>query len=235
MHRLQGQGPTNPNAAKMHNQRQVSIKHFVIRLQLCLLLWHPHRTIQRTEECLTLYLQVVVGLPSITLLLCDLGVFGLEPYYLVTMLSPLYLSLSLLMSYVADVLEPRNRATGFALILGGLGLGLSIAPAIAIFLSTQNTLILGSAMAVLSPIWAIFFMKESLSPENRIRSDKLSCMNPFSPMAILLKTCIVFNPRTHACGVCTGKSTFSLLFLCVIEKKQKHQTQERQTGYILHH
>ena len=147
----------------------------------------------------------VVGLPSITLLLCDLGIFGLEPYYLVTMLSPLYLSLSLLMSYVADVLEPRDRATGFALILGGFGLGISIAPAIAIFLSTRNTLILGSAMAVLSPIWAIFFMKESLSPENRIRSDKLSCMNPFSPMKILCKNRLyrILTPALMLVGVCT--------------------------------
>ena len=159
----------------------------------------------------------VVGLPSITLLLCDLGVFGLEPYYLVTMLSPLYLSLSLLMSYVADVLQPKDRATGFALILGGFGLGISIAPAISLFLSTRNTLILGAAMAVLSPIWACLFMQESLSSENRIRSDKLSCMNPFAPMAILLKTRLyrILTPALMLVGVCTtGKSTFSRLF-CV--------------------
>jgi MFS family permease len=69
----------------------------------------------------------VIGLPSITLLLCDLGVFGLEPYYMVTMLSPLYLSLSLVMSYVADTLEPQNRATGFALVLGMFTLSLPLA------------------------------------------------------------------------------------------------------------
>ena len=97
----------------------------------------------------------VIGLPSISLLLCDLGIFGLEPYYTVTMFSPLYLSLSLVMSYVADVLEPQNRGTGFALVLGGFGLGLATAPSISLFLSRRNTLILGTFMSVLCPPYVL--------------------------------------------------------------------------------
>ena len=179
------------------------------------LLWDSTAT--RSEECLTYVAFLSNELPLLTRhistdftrKLCRGSTFN----YIVTLwfgyirigtvLSGNHVITSVLESVSLDELRHGRAGTeksrqGFALILGGSD-WVSALPAIAIFLSTRNTLILGSAMAVLSPIWAIFFMKESLSPENRIRSYFLSCMNPFSPMKILCKNRL-YRILTPACG-----------------------------------
>lgn len=124
----------------------------------------------------------IMGLPTVALLLCDLGLIGLWPYFVTTALSPLYIVLSLATSYAADTLAPKDRAAGFGMVLGGFGLGISMSPMLTIFLPRRIMLIVGTIVTAITPMWTIFAM-----PESRPRAAKVSpfSFNPFAPLVIL--------------------------------------------------
>eukprot|EP00940_MAST-03C_sp_MAST-3C-sp2_P001531 g1531.t1 len=148
-------------------------------------------------------LSALIGLPTVSLLLCDLGIFGLLPYFVTTAISPLYILLSLSTSYAADALLPDDRAAGFGLILGGFGIGLSVSPCMAMFLSRRVMLYFGAITALACPAWALLGMPESLRQQDRVvvaaedtvapgNSEKwmsrCAALNPFAPLRILGKS-----------------------------------------------
>jgi DHA1 family tetracycline resistance protein-like MFS transporter len=98
-------------------------------------------------------------------------------------------------AYIADVIEPEERAQYFGLMGAAFGMGFIIGPVIGGFLGEYGARIPFFATAALLSanfIFGLFILPESLSKENR-RTFKPARANPFTTFIELSKFKIVFG------------------------------------------
>jgi DHA1 family tetracycline resistance protein-like MFS transporter len=87
-------------------------------------------------------------------------------------------------AYIADTIEPSERAKYYGLLGAAGGFGFMVGPAIggvAAQISLSAPLYIAAALALGNAIWGYFVMPESLKAEHRIKEFKVAHLNPFRP------------------------------------------------------
>ncbi len=92
---------------------------------------------------------------------------------------------SVIFAYVADITEPEDRGRYFGIVGGFSSAGFILGPSIGGLLAAINyttPFLVATAVILLSIIWGIFFLPESLNKEHRISSIHLRDLNPLRQM-----------------------------------------------------
>lgn len=100
-------------------------------------------------------------------------------------------NLGAMMSYVADVSAPEERAKRFGLIGAVMSTGLMAGPVIggplAIWFGLSAPMYVGAAVMAITALLSIFILPESLAPENRSAAFEISDVHPFKAIGDALK------------------------------------------------
>jgi MFS transporter, DHA1 family, tetracycline resistance protein len=97
---------------------------------------------------------------------------------------------SVLFAYIADITKPEERGKYFGIAGGISGLGFIVGPSIGGLLAGINysiPFLVASIVCLLSMLWGIFFLPESLQKQNRVTSIKISDLNPFKQLGSLFR------------------------------------------------
>jgi len=97
---------------------------------------------------------------------------------------------SVLFGYLADITEPEERGKYFGMIGGVSGVGFMAGPAIGGLLanvSYSTPFLVSAGVILLTIVWGYFFLPESLSKENRVKSIRVSDLNPLKQMGIVFR------------------------------------------------
>ena len=97
---------------------------------------------------------------------------------------------SVIFAYIADITRPEERGKYFGIAGGVSGLGFIIGPSIGGLLASINysiPFLAASIACLLSMLWGIFFLPESLQKQNRVTSIKISDLNPFKQLGSLFR------------------------------------------------
>lgn len=90
---------------------------------------------------------------------------------------------SVLFAYLADISKPEERGKLFGRIGGLLGVGMLVGPAIGGFAATWSYSLpfyLAAAIFLVTIVWGLFVMPESLPPEKRVQQIRLADLNPLA-------------------------------------------------------
>jgi DHA1 family tetracycline resistance protein-like MFS transporter len=90
---------------------------------------------------------------------------------------------SVLFAYLADISKPEERGKLFGRIGGLVGVGFIIGPAIGGFAATWGYSVpfyLAAVIFLITIVWGLFVMPESLPPEKRVQQIKRADLNPFA-------------------------------------------------------
>jgi DHA1 family tetracycline resistance protein-like MFS transporter len=93
-----------------------------------------------------------------------------------------------LFSYMADITEPEERGRYFGLAGAISGVGFILGPAIGGLLAGINytvPFLAATGVILLTLLWGLFFLPESLDKEHRVRSVKLSDLNPLKQLGVV--------------------------------------------------
>ncbi|MFC7291205.1 TCR/Tet family MFS transporter [Hirschia litorea] len=88
-------------------------------------------------------------------------------------------------AYIADVTEPENRGKAFGMVGAMFGLGFIIGPVVGGYLGAIDSrapFFAAATLSLISVIYGIFVLPESLTPENR-RPFSIMRANPFGAIA----------------------------------------------------
>merc|ERR1711959_471747 len=94
-------------------------------------------------------------------------------YYRAGMLTGLVNFFAVSLSSVADVVEPRHRATGFGLVLAGFSLGFAVAPTLAVLLGHWTVSVLSFLSVLLGFLTVAFFFPETVPTRASARVHRL--------------------------------------------------------------
>merc|ERR1711959_123720 len=94
-------------------------------------------------------------------------------YYRAGMLTGLVNFFAVSLSSVADVVEPRHRATGFGLVLAGFSLGFAVAPTLAVLLGHWTVSVLSFLSGLLGFLTVAFFFPETVPTRASARVHRL--------------------------------------------------------------
>jgi DHA1 family tetracycline resistance protein-like MFS transporter len=106
--------------------------------------------------------------------------------------------ISSMFAYVADRTEPEDRGKAFGLLGGAAGAGGLAGPVIGGLMgsvSLSAPLFVAAGVVIISMLWGIFYLPESLSKEKRTSTFNVKHLNPFAPFKQVLssrKLVIVF-------------------------------------------
>jgi DHA1 family tetracycline resistance protein-like MFS transporter len=98
---------------------------------------------------------------------------------------------STMFAYVADVTEPKDRGRTFGILGAVGGFGFMIGPAIGGLVgqfSITAPLFVAMGVVLISMIWGLFYLPESLSKEKRSSGFDAAHLNPFAPFKHLLSS-----------------------------------------------
>lgn len=90
---------------------------------------------------------------------------------------------SVLFAYLADISSPEERGKLFGRIGGLIGVSFIIGPAIGGFVAMwgySTPLYLAAAIFLVTIVWGLFVMPESLPPHKRVKRIKVADLNPFA-------------------------------------------------------
>jgi DHA1 family tetracycline resistance protein-like MFS transporter len=135
------------------------------------------------------------------LLICLLGsavgylLFGLGNSLLILFLGRIIDGLtggnfSVLFGYIADITKPGERGKYFGMVGGASGVGLMLGPAIGGLLaniSYSMPFLVATGVILLNIAWGFFFLPESLSQENRLKTIRMRDLNPLKQMSDVFK------------------------------------------------
>ncbi|MEM7213943.1 MAG: TCR/Tet family MFS transporter [Pseudomonadota bacterium] len=94
---------------------------------------------------------------------------------------------SIASAYVADTMEPEDRAAGFGMIGAAFGIGFIVGPLIGGYfgsIDTRMPFYFAAALSFLNFILGYFFLQETL-PEEKRNSDSLKGANPFGTLSFI--------------------------------------------------
>ena len=97
---------------------------------------------------------------------------------------------SVLFAYLADVTKPEERSKYFGIAGGVSGAGVIVGPSVGGLLAGLNysaPFIAASIVCLLSLLWGIFFLPESLREENRVTTMNVHDLNPFAQLGSLFR------------------------------------------------
>jgi MFS transporter, DHA1 family, tetracycline resistance protein len=95
-------------------------------------------------------------------------------------------NISVLLGYVADITEPKDRGKYFGMLGAAASVGTLIGPAIGGLLATINyraPFLAAAGLLLLTLVWGYFLLPESLDKEHRITSISVSELNPLKQLA----------------------------------------------------
>ena len=87
-------------------------------------------------------------------------------YYAADAASGLVSWLAVALSSLSDAMPPHWRAASFGLLLAGFSLGIALSPSISLFMTRFQVSVLSLCVTSLGLVFAVFFLPETLSPEN---------------------------------------------------------------------
>jgi len=97
---------------------------------------------------------------------------------------------SVLFAYIADITRPEERGKYFGIAGGVSGLGFIVGPSIGGLLAGINysiPFLAASLVCLLSMLWGIFFLPESLQKQDRVTSINISDLNPLKQLGSLFR------------------------------------------------
>ncbi|HKD77881.1 MAG TPA: MFS transporter [Ktedonobacterales bacterium] len=95
-------------------------------------------------------------------------------------------NISILFAYVGDVVPPEKRGAFFGRLGAIVGIGFIIGPAIGGFaarISLQTPVFLAVGVTIITMLFGIFVLPESLPPEHRVQRVRMRDLNPFTQLA----------------------------------------------------
>jgi MFS family permease len=99
-------------------------------------------------------------------------------------------NLSTANAYIADITPPEKRAQGFGIVGAAFGLGIMAGPVVGGLLSQYGLsapAFLACGIALLNVLWGCFILPESLPPEKRAATLKLTRLNSFTQLGDLFR------------------------------------------------
>jgi DHA1 family tetracycline resistance protein-like MFS transporter len=93
-----------------------------------------------------------------------------------------------LFSYMADITEPEERGRYFGLAGAISGVGFILGPAIGGLLAGINytvPFLAATGVILLTLLWGLFFLPESLDKEHRVKSVRLRDLNPLKQLGVV--------------------------------------------------
>lgn len=96
---------------------------------------------------------------------------------------------SVLIAYLADITKPEERGKYFGIAGAFSGVGFILGPSIGGLLASVNysmPFLVAAGIILLTGIWGLFFLPESLSKENRATLLQVKDLNPFKQMSNVL-------------------------------------------------
>ena len=116
--------------------------------------------------------------------------------------------ISTMFAYVADVTKPEERGKSFGILGAAAGFGAMAGPVIGGFvgqISITAPLFVGAGVVLLSVIWGLFYLPESLPKEKRSSHFNLKHLNPFAPFKhIFVSRKLVIMFATSFLFFCAG-------------------------------
>ncbi len=144
-------------------------------------------------------------------------------------------------AYIADVSPPEKRAQNFGLIGMSFGLGFIAGPLMSAVLGTvqlpwlgldplRTPFIVAGLFTLLNAVWGVFFVPESLAPENR-RPFSWSRANPFGTLRYLSRYPVVLG--LALVWLIIGIAQRSLESTWVLYTEYRFHWGVRETGFSL--
>lgn len=144
-------------------------------------------------------------------------------------------------AYIADVSPPEKRAQNFGLIGMAFGLGFIAGPLMSSVLGTvqlpwlgldplRTPFIVAGCFTLLNAVWGVFFVPESLAPENR-RPFSWARANPFGTLSYLSRYPVVLGLAIVWCII--GIAQRSLESTWVLYTEHRYHWGVRETGFSL--
>lgn len=144
-------------------------------------------------------------------------------------------------AYIADVSPPEKRAQNFGLIGVAFGLGFIAGPLMSAWLGTvqlpflgldalRTPFIVAGCFTLVNAVWGVFFVPESLAPENR-RAFSWSRANPFGALRYLARYPVVLG--LSASWLLFGIAQRGLENTWVLYTQYRFDWGVRETGFSL--
>lgn len=144
-------------------------------------------------------------------------------------------------AYIADVSPPEKRAQNFGLIGMAFGLGFIAGPLMSSVLGTvqlpwlgldplRTPFIVAGCFTLLNAVWGVFFVPESLAPENR-RPFSWARANPFGTLSYLSRYPVVLGLAIVWCII--GIAQRCLESTWVLYTEHRYHWGVRETGFSL--
>jgi DHA1 family tetracycline resistance protein-like MFS transporter len=116
--------------------------------------------------------------------------------------------ISSMFAYVADITESKDRGKAFGLLGGAAGAGGLAGPVIGGLIgsiSLTAPLFVAAGVVVISVLWGLFYLPESLPKEKRTHSFDVKHLNPFAPFKhVLASRKLVILFATSLLFFCAG-------------------------------